>query len=93
MLTLILLVALAVCTVVVAWNVWQLAKADSLSAKIRPSAKITAGVGGALFVLPLLTEVHGWGLELFLAGGIICLACYLFLLYKSPGAITGRSDQ
>jgi hypothetical protein len=55
-------------------------------------AKIAVGVGGALFVLPLVTGVHGWGLELFIAGGIICLLCYLFLTFKSPDSTAGKSD-
>jgi type II secretory pathway component PulK len=60
-LTLILLVALAACAVVAAWNSWQLAsKADSRSEKFRPLAKIAAGAGGMLIVLPLVTGIHGW---------------------------------
>ena len=89
-LTLILLVALAACAVVTAWNLWQLAKADSRSKKFRNLAKITVGVGGALIVLPLVAGVHGWGLKLFVTGGILCFLWYLFLIYKSPGSTAGE---
>ena len=90
----ILLVALAACAVVAVWNSWRLAsKADSRAKRFRSLAKIAAGVGGALFVLPLVAGVHGLGLKGFFAGGIICLLCYLFFVNKSSGTTGGRSDQ
>jgi predicted membrane channel-forming protein YqfA (hemolysin III family) len=92
-LKLILLVALAACAVVAVWNCWRLAsKADSRSEKFRSLARIAAGVGGALFVLPLVAGVHGLGLKGFVAGGILCLLCNLFFVGKSSGATGGRSD-
>jgi predicted membrane channel-forming protein YqfA (hemolysin III family) len=90
----ILLVALAACAVVTIWNSWRLAsKADSRSKKFRSLARIAAGVGGALLVIPLVAGVHGLGLKGFVAGGILCLLCNLFFASRSSGATGGRSDQ
>jgi hypothetical protein len=89
-LTLILLVALAVCGVVAARNFWQLTKAGSRSEKFHPLAKMVAGLGGILIISPLVIGVHGWELKLFVAGGAGCLLCYLLLLYRMPGPMTGR---
>lgn len=92
LLTLIALVALTTCAVVAAWNSWQLAsKADARSKKFR-LAKIAAGVGGALFVLPLEFGLHGWSLKLFTAGGIMCFLCYLFFM-RPFGKATYRTRR
>lgn len=90
-LTLILLVALAVCAVIAACNSWQLvSKTGSRAKKFCPLAKLAASVGGALIILPLVAGLHGWRLELLVAGGILCFLCYLFLTYKSSGPTTGK---